>query len=240
MVHYKKENLIGNRTIRKDRSFSMASGPRDIQRKLKQRQLQTFQANDGLISELRSQISKLESELLNSKKAAVVEKVVVSGYTDEEFDSELVKAVEKELIVFNDKIKAKDSELKELNNKLTSVSVEVVELKKELEGYKSKNSELEKSVAVLEVKLEAAGSKISDKDSVIEDLRSRPITVVGGDEVVIDPDRPVMDMVVIDPNELSELEGLESNIDIEDVTITEKEGMNSKIDKLKALLGGLG
>lgn len=229
MISYRKKDLIGNETTRKDRAYQSGSSPRDIQNRIRQRS-QSASVDGDLITNLNKHIERLEAAL-DERRPVVVEKEIVSGYTEEEFDTELVKALEVEMGKVNKKAKD-DSTL------LKARLEQVVEQEGIIKDLNNKLTSLVSEMSVLKVKLEAADSRMSDKDSVIEDLRSRPVQVVSG-EVVVDPERPTMDNVIIDPNSTDALGRLEDNINVDDVSITEKEAITDKVDKLKALLGGL-
>jgi hypothetical protein len=57
--------------------------------------------------------------------------------------------------------------------------------------------------------------------------------------VSVETDRPQMETVFIDPLEGDAGEGLEAHIDVEEVSIEQKENIQDKVSKLKNLLGGL-
>lgn len=228
MISYKKNELIGNKTIRKDRVFQTGSSPRDIQGRLSQRFQPTI--DDALIVDLKNHIEKLEAVLLERPK--VVEKEVVSGYTEEEFDAELVKVLNVEMAKFHESFKTESA-------KVNVRDLQIIEQEGIINELNNKLTSLKGETKVLKVKLESAEDRVKDKDSVIDDLRSRPVQVVSEGQVLVDPERPVMDTIVIDPNEVDAVEKLEDNITVEDVSITEKEAITDKVDKLKQLLGGL-
>ena len=234
MISYNKDELVGDKTMRKDRVFKSGSSPRDIQNRIRQRS-QSPDPSSDIVSSLTKHIERLEAAL-NERQPVVVEKEVVVGYTDEEFDAELVKALEVEMSKFNERLETESA-------LLGARDAQVIEQEDVIKDLNNKLTSLRSEVGMLQVKLESAESRINDKDSVIEDLRSRPVQVVSGgavsDEVVVDPERPTMDTVVIDPNESDALGKLEDNITVDDVSITEKEAITDKVDKLKALLGGL-
>ena len=229
MISYDKNSLVGGKVTKKSRAYNTGSSPRDIQNRIRQRSQSEDVSND-IIANLTKHIERLEASL-DANPTQVVEKEVVSGYTEEEFDAELVKVLEVEMRKVNEKTEAdsvllkarweqvieQEGVIKDLNNKLTSLNSEVV---------------------VLKTQLDSANTRIADKDSFIDDLKSRPVQSVT-EGVVIDPERPIMDTVVVDPSEEGALSKLEDNITVEDVSITERESITNKVDKLKELLGGL-
>jgi hypothetical protein len=81
----------------------------------------------------------------------------------------------------------------------------------------------------LEIKLEA-------KDEVIEALKAR--TIGEGEVFVEDSDRPEMETVFIDPTEQGKNK-MESFIEVEEESITAKEEVDDKVNKLKNLIGSV-
>ena len=57
--------------------------------------------------------------------------------------------------------------------------------------------------------------------------------------VSVETDRPQMETVFIDPLEGGVGDNLESHIDVEGVSVVQKENIRDKVSKLKNLLGGL-
>jgi small-conductance mechanosensitive channel len=116
-------------------------------------------------------------------------------------------------------ITSDNGKLKEDLNKLKQELVDAVELKQQL--------------AVLE-------QSLAGKEELIETLKTRP-AIINGEVVsadLVDPDRPQMEEVFVDPLEDGAGNGLKSSITARELTSNVKEGeMNSKVNKLKDLLG---
>ena len=229
MISYDKNSLVGGKVTKKSRAYNTGSSPRDIQNRIRQRSQSEDVSND-IIANLTKHIERLEASL-DANPTQVVEKVVVSGYTEEEFDAELVKVLEAEMSKYNKMIKTETGLVK-------ARDAQIVEQEVVIEDLNNKLTSLNSEVVVLKTQLDSANTRIADKDSFIDDLKSRPVQSVT-EGVVIDPERPIMDTVVVDPSEEGALSKLEDNITVEDVSITERESITNKVDKLKELLGGL-
>ena len=229
MISYDKNSLVGGKVTKKSRAYNTGSSPRDIQNRIRQRSQSEDVSND-IIANLTKHIERLEASL-DANPTQVVEKVVVSGYTEEEFDAELVKVLEAEMSKYNKVLKTETGLVK-------ARDAQIVEQEVVIEDLNNKLTSLNSEVVVLKTQLDSANTRIADKDSFIDDLKSRPVQSVT-EGVVIDPERPIMDTVVVDPSEEGALSKLEDNITVEDVSITERESITNKVDKLKELLGGL-
>jgi len=70
------------------------------------------------------------------------------------------------------------------------------------------------------------------------DKMERMAAAMGNSDAVVDPNRPQMEEVFVDPVEL-DANALEHKIIVEDVSPRKKEDMRSKVDKLKGLMGKL-
>ena len=79
-------------------------------------------------------------------------------------------------------------------------------------------------------------AKLEAKDEVISALKSR--TVGEGEVFVEDSDRPEMETAFIDPTEQGK-NILKSHITVNDISITAKEEVDEKINKLKNLIGSV-
>ena len=99
----------------------------------------------------------------------------------------------------------------------------------DFEKANKENKELKNKLISLEAKLEA-------KDEVISALKSR--TVGEGEVFVEDSDRPEMETAFIDPTEQGK-NILKSHITVNDISITAKEEVDEKINKLKNLIGSV-
>lgn len=214
MVIYKKEN-----TTHQGRGPQSGSSPRDRQMRVQAENMR----NDGssaLIATLTEQVVQLRTEL---------DKRPSQGYTDDEFNKEVIKAVEDAI---SKEREANARYILELENKL-----------KEKGGTQETLDELNK----LKLEVSTLKSVITGKDETIEVLKSRPINVEFtpdirmGDKLDesyphIKSDRPQMEEQYIDPSATDS--DFKSNINIDSVKEEQKEGMSSKVNKLKDLLGG--
>jgi uncharacterized small protein (DUF1192 family) len=223
------------------------SGPRDMQT----RTMSSGGTDPELIALLTNQITELKAEIL-AMKSTTGAKVPAGFFSPEQVDEEIRKAVEAAVaeaaISFKGETKNSDMaplvkeyksqilELQRGNDNLTklhaNIAKENTELKKELDKLRNEMGdvvELKQQIAVLE-------QEIAGKQEMIEMLKSRP--AIMGDSVVenIDPDRPQMEQVFIDPLEKDAGEGMKSKINVE--TITKDDEVDGKVDKLRDLLGG--
>jgi len=201
--------------------------PRDLQNK-------GARLDNDYMLELLTKVTTLTSELENLKQSGVNIPTAtdVSGerlYTETEFNTEIIKALEKELANTDKQVVVDDGTISKQQ--------------KIIEELKSKNTMLSNEVAHLNIQLEA-------KIEVIEALKSKPIIINSGSNVegrtvdtsIQDPsqvfdnnvDRPKMDNSIIDPSDDGVIRESHINID----KVKQSDSMNDKLGKLKALLGG--
>jgi len=176
-----------------------------------------------------------------------------------------IKELEIENLQFKNTKNNAESKVKELVTKLESKSQkQQEELDAELEKVEEKYSALvEKYKNKLITAEDTHRAAISAKDDIIDGLKDRiedlkektddnkltmllseatekiermAAQIVDGAPIDLDPNRPQMEEVFIDP---STDEKLESHINVEDVSLNKKEDMTSKVNKLKGLLGKL-
>jgi hypothetical protein len=232
--------------VKKDRRI-MPSGPRDRQRKM-QMEMQGSSGDSGLIAELRSQIKEL--------KDAAKQEAKVIGYTAEQVNEEITKALKEEL----DKVHNKYNKQKEeLISKLDFlVKEEMPKLKKanalleqeknqlhiEVELYKKDIKNLEDNLAekvselkeLKETKVDTKlGKLLTEATAKIESMASQ--LAEKHDLETTEANRPKMETVFIDPIEKESK--VEKHFDVEDVSVREKDEMDNKVNKLKSLLGKL-
>jgi DNA repair exonuclease SbcCD ATPase subunit len=222
--------------ITKDRRVQ-PSGPRDRQLRQKLQQ-QAPVDNSDLVSELRNQISALQDRLASSQ---------VGGWTDDQVNAEIIKAITEETANLN----KQHSEEKAAYDKAIS------KLKESLHEYKTQIKLYEKDIETLK-------EKILEKETLITELKSREpvmdnnVTMLlaeatkkiealttqvtsGSVDPSVSSDRPQMETVFVDPIEKeSKVEKhFEVEVEVGDVSISKKEEMGNKVDKLKNLLGKL-
>jgi len=236
-----------------------SGGPRDIQRK---------QATDSsygvVIKELRDQIKLLQSQVTAGTSAgttpeaidAEIRKAVKDAIKDTKqyYEKFLSESKEKEQSL----LKQLQSAYKEANNTLAKEKEKYkleyeVKLKKLEERYND-------TISRQEDKLKLADEKLNNKDEIIEGLRKESDSIIKQliedhtkkmEELsnsladrghVInegDSDRPQIEEVFVDPLEADSGSGMESHMDVEDVSTEEKEAMKDKVNKLRDLIGGL-
>ncbi len=209
-MEYNK-NITG-KGIPKDRPnpYRSGGGPRDQQRRLKiiQQSESSVGTAEAIIRELRTQITQLTQEL--GKKPASG-----GGFSAEEVDDEIRKAVVGAIKETKDNIKNKI-------NKLTN-----------------RNIELEKELTVLKSALNAEDSDdVTTLTRKIEEL-TMVVAASRGGEIELDPDRPKMEEVFVDPISKDAGKDLESHVNIKDSSSKEKVNVNEQVDKLKGLIGKL-
>jgi hypothetical protein len=224
--------------IKKNGRKLRTGGPRDLQR----RQTQQSDVYEDLIEDLRKEISGLKKELQDDpvKKAGM--------FTAEQVDADINRVV-------NETIKELTAKHKNESEKKETAFLEL-SLKTKLKYNKiilEKETECKKLVATKEKLLtdlrdqnkslveklceikESNDPEIANKltISLIEAMEKMTLNVS------VETDRPQMETVFIDPLEGDAGEGLEAHIDVEEVSIEQKENIQDKVSKLKNLLGGL-
>jgi rRNA-processing protein FCF1 len=206
--------------VTKDRRV-MPSGPRDRQMKQKMQQAAVVD-NSALIEELRHQITTLQNKLDSAPQG---------GYTAEQVNDEIEKAIKAETADLKAKVKIAESEVKglnqELNNTVKAYESRLKEKDDLIKELKERKPETDNNVTTL----------LAEATKKIEDM-SRQIQFHQTGEV-IDADRPQMETVFVDPIEKESKVETHFGVEIEDVSITKKEEMNDKVGKLKNLLGKL-
>ena len=235
-ITYKKNKITKDRSV-------MPTGPRDRQRRLQLQQAAQDSHNE-LIEELRNQISELKDKLSSRPVQQTA-----SGWTDDKVNAEIMRAIKDE----TSDLKAQFKQEKEYYIRKLS------KLEEDLHETSTKNKLLEKDIDVLNEKLSEKNRIISDlkanKPEIdnnvtallaeatkkIEDLTTR-MSMAGSQAEIISGEvgigRPKMETVFVDPIENSESK-VEKHFDVEDVSISKKDEMASKVGKLKNLLGSL-
>ena len=208
-MEYNK-NITGKRNP-KDRPhpYRSGGGPRD-----QQRRLQINQQPESVGSE-EAVIKELRTQITQLTQELVKKPPAGGEFSADEVDDEIRKAVagavDETKVCFGEEI-----------NKLTN-----------------RNVGLEKELAVLKSALKA-----KDTDDVtalarkIEELTMAVAASKGG-EIELDPDRPKMENVFVDPLSKDAGKDLESHVDIKDSSPKEKVNVDEQVDKLKGLLGKL-
>jgi len=224
-------------TIKKDGRVLKASGPRAMQLKaaMKAQESETVHI-------LKEQVKDL-MEIVASGKSG---NVVPSGYSADEVDKEINKAVETAIIETEKKSKETIADLEE------ELKYVKAEFKKYRNNYNAEAmKELENNVTSLRVKVES-------KDEIIETLKSATGTAdiselvssltnkvdaiansaLDGKEFIDDPDRPRIETQFVDPLDAAVESTLEPHVVIDEEKGIENGGnINHKVNKLKDILG---
>lgn len=185
----------------KDRKV-MPSGPRD--RQIKQVSQISNSDQSLLINELRSQIFKLQEQLENRPNTT-------SGYTAEQVDEEIIKAVKSE----TEKLRTQHEYEK---NNLQLIINSKEEIIQHLKSNQSNNLGITED-KIASIILEATKNISSNSGSPIKS------------------DRPRMETVFIDPIEKNS--NIEKHFIVEEISVDNKIQLNDKENKLKGLLGKL-
>lgn len=224
---YNKEHIKKNgRKLR-------TGGPRDLQR----RQTQQSDVYEDLIEDLRKEISNLKKELQDDpvKKAGM--------FTAEQVDADINRVVNETIKELTNKHKdeseKKETAFLELSLK-TKLKYNKIILEKETECKKLVAAK-EKLLADLRDQNKFLVEKLCEiKESSDPEIANKLTTLLLGiteKASIIESDRPQMETVFIDPLEGDAGEGLEAHIDVEEVSIEQKENIQDKVSKLKNLLG---
>ncbi len=241
-IQYKKQ------FVKSDGRKLNRTGPRDMQARASGDNY--VPDNNMMMMLLTNQITELKSEVMSLKSQP--DSAVPSGFfSPEQVDEEIRKAVESavaetaisfksssdknsDLLPLVKEYKSQIVALQKGNDDLTRLHAAIVKensfLKENVQGLESDlvdAVDLKEQLAVLD-------QELSGKQEMIEMLKSRP-AIVGNE--IIDPERPQMEQIFVDPLEDDAGEGLKPNINIE--TFTKDEEVDDKVDKLRNLLGKL-
>ncbi len=185
--------------VKKDRSIQ-SRGPRDHQKAQKSNEL----VSNNLIAELKEQVALLTQEQTNGRK---------SGFTNEQLDEEIIKAVKAET-------RELDSVITELKSKIKYIEEEHI---KECESLKQTYDREVESLRIL----------LKDKDDFIAQLKQTKIVTNDGKENNNFDD---IDPVFVDPIE-EDFTPLEEHVNVDTDLIITKKDIDNKVGKLKKLLG---
>lgn len=167
---------------------------------------------ENIASIEKKSIAKANKDLVNSDKKLKQEIKEVRENSD---------ALIKQLAVFETTNKVQTLEIKELTNKISNKNEIIVSKDKIIENLSSKGL----------VGSEDLKKLIDKQNEQIEQLTA----ALEIDEVTLDPNRPKMQEIFIDP--ATNDKKLESHIDVENSSFTQKVTLDDKISKLKGLLG---
>lgn len=236
-MRYNK-NLGADYTVKRDGRVLKPTGPRAMQLKaaLKAQESETVRI-------LKEQVKELMGIVAESKKSS---NLVPKGYSADEVDKEINKAVE--LAVIETEKKSKET-IADLEEELKYVKAE---FKKYRNNYNADRiKELENNVTSLKVKLEAKEEIIESLKSatgstniteLMESLKNKVDAIANstfeGEEFVDDPDRPKIETKFVDPLDAASESTLEPHVVIDEEKGVDNGGnINHKINKLKDILG---
>lgn len=250
MEYYKEVKKTDGRVLR-------PGGPRDIQRMQRIGRDSTY-----IINELKKQVAILQTQAPISTVAGPAPEEI-----DEEIRKAVRDAVKETKQHYKDIIADLKEKENKLLRKMQETSSESnkkmqngkIKYKKEYnekvekleEKYNNKISRLEDGLKIAEERLVVKDETIeilhTEKDSTIKKLIEEQIkmveelarSVAGGEGAGKDSQRPQMEEVFVDPLEADAGKGLESHINVKDISIDEQEKMAEKVDKLRDLMAGL-
>jgi len=241
-IPYKKQ------FVKSDGRKLTRSGPRDMQARVSGG---GNTPDESLVSILTDQIAELKAEMI-ALRSRSGDSTPAGFFSPEQVDDEIRRAVESavaeaaialktgpnqdsDLLPLVKEYKSQILALQKGNDDLTRLHAVIVkenstvkENIKKLEAELVDVIELRKQIAVLE-------QDLAGKKETIEILKSQPAIV--GNEIVTDPDRPQMEQLFVDPLDKDSGKGMKPSISIE--TVTNDDGVNDKVDKLRGLLGKL-
>jgi hypothetical protein len=211
-------------TSKKDRKV-LTNGPADRQRK--QAAAASGNLDPSLVDVLREQISSLQAQL--EEKNIQPSK---GFYTEDQVNDEIIKAIKAETSDLQAELKVLKSKNKDLND-----TIKALQKNHEKEIINLKELIKDKDILIKDLKDNKNSGISEDKLAELISNATKNITISSNN--VIDnqePDRPKMETTFIDPTTNEEKE-VEKYFDIEDISISKKEDMHSKVNKLKNLLG---
>jgi len=232
--------------VKKDGRVLKPTGPRAMQLKaaMKAQESET-------VAMLKEQIKELMEIVASSKTA----NVVPSGYTAEDVDREINKAVEIAIV---------ETE-KKYTEKITHLEAELARAREEhakyVEQFNEKLfSELNDRIKGLENNVTSLKVKVESKDEIIETLKNSTgngdselgevmerladkvdaiaNTAFEGEEFVDDPNRPKLETQFIDPLSAEEVPDFEPHVNVDEEKVEPQgEKINDKVSKLRDILG---
>jgi hypothetical protein len=214
----------------KDRRV-MPRGPRD-------RQIKQYHDSDdssmSVILELTKNVQELQEKLDKSVS-------VQSGFSEEQLNDEIEKAIKEEHSLANARFNA---EKEVLQNKIIALEKEISSLKESKDNeilslkeiIKNKNDIIEQIKStnnnLSTVSEEKIANMLTEATKKIESVALASMHLSGNTNQIA-VDRPKMEAVFVDPIEKEVEVEKHFEVDVEDVSITKKEDMAGKVDKLK-------
>lgn len=199
----------------------MGSSPRDLQKK----QAQQSSVYEGVIKDLKNQITDLKKELQNNSANNV------GMFTAEQVDADINKVVNETIKELTLAHKKELDQQKSNFEKLINVEKELlIDLKKQ-------NKFLIEKVCKIK---ETNDSEILNKlTNLLTEATKKTAPGAVGSCVLEGSDRPEIRNIFVDPLESDVDNGLESHINIKETSVTQKGNVLDKVNKLKKLVGSL-
>lgn len=224
------------------------SGPRDMQARASGGGYYT--PDDSLVDLLTNQITELRAEII-AMKSRSGDAAPPGFFSPEQVDEEIRRAVETAVAEAAISFKGSGVKNADLAPLVKEYKIQIVELQrgndnltklhaaitKENTGFKNKISKLEielSDVVELRKQIAVLEQEVEGKQELIETLKTRPAIIDGE---IIDPGRPQMEQVFVDPLEEDAGEGMKSSINVD--VVTNDDVVDDKVNKLKDLLGKL-
>jgi hypothetical protein len=216
----------------------MGSSPRDIQKK----QAQQSNVYEDIIRELRDEVNVLKKEL----QGDLVKKTGM--FTAEQVDADINRVVNetiKELTAkYKDELERKETAFLELSLK-TKLKYNKIILEKEAECKKLVAAKEKLLIDLRDQNKFLTEGLCKIKETTDPDILNKltvlllEVTKKASSNITIESDRPQMETVFIDPLETNAGDGLKAHIDVEEVSVLEKEDVSEKVIKLRNLMGKL-
>lgn len=239
-------------SIKKDRVV-VGSSPRDRQNKQSALVSSPYGIDWALVEELKSHILSLQGQLNNKSVSS-------NGWTDEQVNSEIEKVIKSETQILKAQhvieLSKAEEKIRNLENRLDTLELEFNGLAQDNKNLLSTIETIKVSKIELESEIYVLKEQVKSKDELIQVLKDTQLAGSNFSEEkltalfneatknitlsmspTVEDNRPKMETSFIDPVENSG--NVEAHITISEVSIIEKEEMNSKVNKLKGLLGKL-
>lgn len=220
--------------IKKDGRKLISVGPRDLQRRQAQRTSGFI--NEETVNILTVEIGRLRKEL------STVKNTNSDLFTAEQIDADISKVINEtvtELTIKHDsELNKKDEEYKKNLKQQQITFKESISIKDELIiDLKTQNKFLTESIYKLK---EGSVSEIANKLTTLLTEVTEKMNLNGTNNIItVESDRPKIEKIFIDPINNESMEGVETHINLKDISISEKEEWVDKVGKLKGLMGKL-
>lgn len=232
--------------VPKDRIIS-GKGPRDRQIQQSHKVSQNNTIDGALIESLNGQIKTLQEQLHSSKS--------VNGWTDDQVNEEISKALDselkvvraeysKEISILKEKCKVLEETLKNFRESREKDSDIMNKLREENIILKSENASLKEKINSKDEIIQQLKDSQSKEVTISEDKiaamiteATKNLTLQSSDGVaqIVDKNRPQLETIFVDPSESQT--NVETFIKVEDISIDQKEDLRDKVGKLKGLMG---